>query len=104
MGLAPEPLLASASSGVVSLRGVPRQCAVIPLNIHLLGHAEVCQLAEMYRLHIRGGCFCNPGACMHMLRLSGMSLRVPGAGNKEHAPAAPVRSIRVAGVGDGKRN
>mgnify|MGYP001806808344 CR=1 FL=1 len=35
-----------------------------------LPHVQVGRLAAMHGLHLRTGCFCNPGACGHWLRLS----------------------------------
>ncbi|GIL77285.1 hypothetical protein Vretifemale_6749, partial [Volvox reticuliferus] len=35
-----------------------------------VGHAEVARLAAMHGLHLRTGCFCNPGACAQWLGLS----------------------------------
>ncbi|KAG2491424.1 hypothetical protein HYH03_010212 [Edaphochlamys debaryana] len=35
-----------------------------------VGHAEVARLAALHGLHVRSGCFCNPGACAQWLGLS----------------------------------
>eukprot|EP00198_Chlamydomonas_reinhardtii_P006319 XP_001695655.1 predicted protein [Chlamydomonas reinhardtii] len=41
-----------------------------PFQVSWVGYAEVGRLAAMHGLHLRTGCFCNPGACGHWLRLS----------------------------------
>ncbi|PNG99873.1 Molybdenum cofactor sulfurase, partial [Tetrabaena socialis] len=39
-----------------------------------VGYGEVGRLAAMHGLHLRTGCFCNPGACAEWLGLSGQDL------------------------------
>ncbi|GMF44809.1 unnamed protein product [Phytophthora fragariaefolia] len=34
-----------------------------------VGYSEVHKLAEIHNIHLRTGCFCNPGACQHYLGL-----------------------------------
>lgn len=34
-----------------------------------VGYAEVSKLAEIHNIHLRTGCFCNPGACQEYLGL-----------------------------------
>ncbi|KAI9923075.1 hypothetical protein PsorP6_001225 [Peronosclerospora sorghi] len=34
-----------------------------------IGYSEVHKLADIHKIHLRSGCFCNPGACQHYLRL-----------------------------------
>ena len=40
-----------------------------------VGYAEVERLAAISGLQLRTGCFCNPGACAHFLRLTAAQLR-----------------------------
>ncbi|KAJ3299938.1 hypothetical protein HK104_005850 [Borealophlyctis nickersoniae] len=40
-----------------------------------IGHTFVMQLAAMFNIHMRGGCFCNPGACHTALELSSEQVR-----------------------------
>ncbi|XP_075212171.1 molybdenum cofactor sulfurase isoform X2 [Lycorma delicatula] len=35
-----------------------------------VGYAEVQALTNLYKIHIRTGCFCNPGACQRHLKLT----------------------------------
>ncbi|XP_024947071.1 molybdenum cofactor sulfurase 3 isoform X2 [Cephus cinctus] len=35
-----------------------------------IGYMQVLHMAALYNIHLRTGCFCNPGACQRHLRLS----------------------------------
>ncbi|EEZ98196.1 molybdenum cofactor sulfurase 1 [Tribolium castaneum] len=39
-------------------------------NGEYVGYAEVSHFANLYNIHLRTGCFCNPGACQYFLNLS----------------------------------
>jgi molybdenum cofactor sulfurtransferase len=39
-------------------------------NGSLVGYSEVMTLASLHQIHLRTGCFCNPGACQYYLGLS----------------------------------
>lgn len=36
-----------------------------------VGYTEVSRLAALHAIHLRTGCFCNPGACAKFLGLTG---------------------------------
>jgi molybdenum cofactor sulfurtransferase len=40
-----------------------------------IGYKEVEQLAGMENIHIRTGCFCNPGACHYYLDLTAAEVK-----------------------------
>lgn len=40
-----------------------------------VGYKEVEQLAGMENIHIRTGCFCNPGACHYYLGLTSAEVK-----------------------------
>lgn len=40
-----------------------------------VGFAEVACIAAIYNIHIRTGCFCNPGACQEFLELSNEDIK-----------------------------
>lgn len=37
-------------------------------NGEFVGYDEVLQMANVYNIHLRTGCFCNPGACQYYLQ------------------------------------
>ena len=39
-------------------------------NGEYIGYMEVLNMAALYKIHLRTGCFCNPGACQRHLALS----------------------------------
>ena len=39
-------------------------------NGEYVGYMEVLNMAALYKIHLRTGCFCNPGACQRHLALS----------------------------------
>lgn len=39
-------------------------------NSEFIGYAEVLNLANLHGIHLRTGCFCNPGACRRHLKLT----------------------------------
>ncbi|XP_071443407.1 molybdenum cofactor sulfurase 3 isoform X2 [Hetaerina americana] len=43
-------------------------------NGSYIGYAEVLQMANLNKIHLRTGCFCNPGACQRHLNLSDQEL------------------------------
>eukprot|EP00611_Tribonema_gayanum_P027162 TRINITY_DN662_c0_g2_i3.p1 TRINITY_DN662_c0_g2~~TRINITY_DN662_c0_g2_i3.p1 ORF type:complete len:544 (-),score=159.55 TRINITY_DN662_c0_g2_i3:2440-4071(-) len=60
---------------VTSLRSLSNQGPVIAFSVkrpngEYVGYAEVEKMASLHRIQLRAGCFCNPGACQRMLRLS----------------------------------
>ncbi|CAI5928871.1 unnamed protein product [Closterium sp. NIES-64] len=70
-------------NGVVDLQGreeereavLKQQGGVVAFNLKRsdgswVGHKEVEKLAAIHSIHLRTGCFCNPGACAKHLRLS----------------------------------
>jgi molybdenum cofactor sulfurtransferase len=51
------------------------QGAIVNFNVlrddgEHVGYAEVLHFANLYGIHLRTGCFCNPGACQYFLKLS----------------------------------
>lgn len=38
-------------------------------NGKYIGYSEVLQMANLHKIHLRTGCFCNPGACQKHLKL-----------------------------------
>ncbi|KAF1776937.1 Cyclophilin-like domain [Phytophthora cactorum] len=44
-------------------------CNYIRSDGSYVGYSEVHKLAEIHNIHLRTGCFCNPGACQHYLGL-----------------------------------
>lgn len=35
-----------------------------------IGYSEILHFSNLYNIHLRTGCFCNPGACQHFLKLT----------------------------------
>jgi molybdenum cofactor sulfurtransferase len=35
-----------------------------------VGYSEVEKLANLHAIHIRAGCFCNPGACQYFVGMA----------------------------------
>ncbi|GMF25310.1 unnamed protein product [Phytophthora lilii] len=44
-------------------------CNFLRCDGSYVGYSEVHKLAEIHGIHLRTGCFCNPGACQHYLGL-----------------------------------
>ncbi|KAL3664121.1 hypothetical protein V7S43_011005 [Phytophthora oleae] len=44
-------------------------CNFLRSDASYVGYSEVHKLAEIHNIHLRTGCFCNPGACQHYLGL-----------------------------------
>lgn len=44
-------------------------CNFLRADGSYVGYSEVHKLAEINNIHLRTGCFCNPGACQHYLGL-----------------------------------
>lgn len=44
-------------------------------NGEYVGYSEVLHFANLYNIHLRTGCFCNPGACQYFLKLSPEDVR-----------------------------
>ncbi|KAE9360963.1 Molybdenum cofactor sulfurase [Phytophthora fragariae] len=44
-------------------------CNFLRADGSYVGYSEVHKLAEIHNIHLRTGCFCNPGACQHYLGL-----------------------------------
>ncbi|KAK1934443.1 Molybdenum cofactor sulfurase [Phytophthora citrophthora] len=44
-------------------------CNFLRADTSYVGYSEVHKLAEIHNIHLRTGCFCNPGACQHYLGL-----------------------------------
>lgn len=42
---------------------------VLRANGEFVGYMEVLNMAALYKIHLRTGCFCNPGACQRHLGL-----------------------------------
>ncbi|XP_060524505.1 molybdenum cofactor sulfurase 3 isoform X2 [Cylas formicarius] len=42
---------------------------------HIVGYAEVLHMCNLHGMHLRTGCFCNPGACQRHLKLSTSDIR-----------------------------
>lgn len=40
-----------------------------------IGYSEVLQMANLHKIHLRTGCFCNPGACQKHLKLSPLDVK-----------------------------
>lgn len=59
-------------SGYVSQKKQGGICAFILLNDDgsYVGYAEFNCIAALHKIHVRTGCFCNPGACQRYLELS----------------------------------
>lgn len=56
------------------------QGAIINFNVarengEFIGYSEVLHFANLYGIHLRTGCFCNPGACQHFLNVSSADLK-----------------------------
>lgn len=43
---------------------------LIRSNSEYIGYMEVVNMAALFKIHLRTGCFCNPGACQRHLSLS----------------------------------
>lgn len=43
---------------------------LIRSNGEYIGYMEVLNMAALFKIHLRTGCFCNPGACQRHLALS----------------------------------
>ncbi|XP_029670318.1 molybdenum cofactor sulfurase 2 [Formica exsecta] len=43
---------------------------LIRSNGEYVGYMEVVNMAALFKIHLRTGCFCNPGACQRLLSLS----------------------------------
>ncbi|XP_044728326.1 molybdenum cofactor sulfurase, partial [Chrysoperla carnea] len=44
-------------------------------NGDYVGYSEVLHMANLYNIHLRTGCFCNPGACQYHLQLTTSQLK-----------------------------
>ncbi|KAI9998322.1 hypothetical protein PInf_002702 [Phytophthora infestans] len=44
-------------------------CNYLRADGSYVGYSEVYKLTEIHNIHLRTGCFCNPGACQHYLGL-----------------------------------
>ncbi|RMX69576.1 hypothetical protein DD238_002252 [Peronospora effusa] len=44
-------------------------CNFLRLDGSYVGYSKVHKLSEIHNIHLRTGCFCNPGACHHYLGL-----------------------------------
>ena len=60
--------------------GEEKQGPIISFNLlhgdsSFVGYAEVERLASLEGIHVRTGCFCNPGACQHFLSLTSKEVK-----------------------------
>lgn len=51
---------------------------VLHANGSVVGFRELAEIAEVYGVRLRTGCFCNPGACQRHLRLSDAQVIIIG--------------------------
>ncbi|XP_014225318.1 molybdenum cofactor sulfurase 3 [Trichogramma pretiosum] len=54
----------------INLQGGIISFNVFRANGEYVGYTEVLNMAALYKIHLRTGCFCNPGACQRHLQLS----------------------------------
>lgn len=65
---------APAAAAAAALQGPTVAFSLLRDDGAYVGYAEVARLAAAHRLHLRTGCFCNPGACAAHLGLSARQL------------------------------
>ncbi|XP_065222497.1 molybdenum cofactor sulfurase 3 [Planococcus citri] len=71
-------------------------------NGEYIGYAEVLNIANLHNIHLRTGCFCNPGACQRHLNLSDEQLKInfqkghTCADNIDLIDGLPTGSVRVS--------
>lgn len=63
-----------------NFESVSSQGGICTFNIlhadgRFVGFAEVACIAAIYNIHIRTGCFCNPGACQEFLKLTNEDIK-----------------------------
>ncbi|KAL4161092.1 hypothetical protein PRNP1_001648 [Phytophthora ramorum] len=58
-----------ANDNRIKQQGPTVACNFLRSDGSYVGYSEVHKLAEIHNIHLRTGCFCNPGACQHYLGL-----------------------------------
>lgn len=71
-------------------------------NGEYVGYMEVLNMAGLYKIHLRTGCFCNPGACQRHLRLSDTEILknydtgYTCGGTKDLIDGKPTGAVRIS--------
>ena len=71
-------------------------------NGECIGYMEVLNMAALYKIHLRTGCFCNPGACQRHLNLSDEEILknydsgYTCGGTKDLIDGRPTGAVRIS--------
>ncbi|OXU19355.1 hypothetical protein TSAR_003916 [Trichomalopsis sarcophagae] len=85
----------SLQGGIVSFN-------VLRANGEYVGYMEVLNMAALYKIHLRTGCFCNPGACQRFLILSDEEVLknydtgYTCGGTKDLIDGKPIGAVRIS--------
>ncbi|CAI5727349.1 unnamed protein product [Hyaloperonospora brassicae] len=64
----------TSSQATADQQGPIVACNFLRADGSYVGYSEVNKLADIHDIHLRTGCFCNPGACQHYLELKDADL------------------------------
>lgn len=84
-----------------------QQGGIIALNFlkpngEYVGYMEVLHMAALFKIHLRTGCFCNPGACQRHLKLSTQDIITnydagyTCGGGKDLINGRPTGAVRIS--------
>ncbi|KAH0560402.1 molybdenum cofactor sulfurase 3 [Cotesia glomerata] len=84
-----------------------QQGGIIALNFlkptgEYVGYMEVLHMASLFKIHLRTGCFCNPGACQRHLKLSTQDIisnydaGYTCGGGKDLIDGRPTGAVRIS--------
>ncbi|XP_008546797.1 molybdenum cofactor sulfurase 3 [Microplitis demolitor] len=84
-----------------------QQGGILALNIlkatgDYVGYMEVLHMASLFKIHLRTGCFCNPGACQRHLNLtnddiiSNYDAGYTCGGGKDLIDGRPTGAVRIS--------
>ncbi|XP_023289256.1 molybdenum cofactor sulfurase 1 isoform X2 [Orussus abietinus] len=71
-------------------------------NGECIGYMEVLNMAALYKVHLRTGCFCNPGACQRHLHLTNQEIMenydagYTCGGDRDLINGKPTGAIRIS--------
>ncbi|KAJ8682706.1 hypothetical protein QAD02_018498 [Eretmocerus hayati] len=75
---------------------------VLRANGEFVGYMEVLSIAALFKIHLRTGCFCNPGACQRHLNLTDDEILknydagYTCGGDKDLIDGKPTGAVRVS--------
>ncbi|KAG8040952.1 hypothetical protein G9C98_001940 [Cotesia typhae] len=84
-----------------------QQGGIIALNFlkpngEYVGYMEVLHMASLFKIHLRTGCFCNPGVCQRHLKLSNQDIITnydagyTCGGRKDLIDGRPTGAVRIS--------